>query len=450
MDIKKQKLLIEYLISSSEIFSIVLPIVKSEYFDSEFRNSVKFIKQYYKEFNCLPDNDQILAETDNSFKLHDISQDKMDYCLKEIESFCKKKAIEKAILKSPDLLESGDYGKIEKLITDAVLVSLNKDMGVRYFEEPYKRLKDYLDNSSVISTGWSTIDQYLDGGISKKEMVIFSGNSGVGKSITLSNLCLNLCEQGLNVLYISLELSETMVARRFDSMVSLLNKKQIKENREMAAMKIELAAKKMGEIFIKRLPRGANANDIKSYLKEFQLKHKYIPDVLAVDYLDIMGTVEKISSSDIFTKDKLASEELYELGHEFNMYLLTASQQNRSAVGVKETDQSHIAGGISKINTTDICISLLDYKNVGEIGFRFLKTRSSNGVGKQVGLKWDENVLRLKDFEDGEISLVSSSSIISNDKNKSASTSVINKDTKNNSKDIADLIKNNLGDNFEV
>lgn len=122
--------------------------------------------------------------------------------------------------------------------------------------------------------------------------------------------------------------------------------------------------------------------------------------MLVVDYLDIMGTNSKISADNVFEKDKLASEELRNIGSEYNMFVVTASQQNRGAVGQTDLNHSHIAGGLSKINTTDVYVSIImtdSMRNSGEIAMQFLKTRSSDGVGKTIYLAWNGKTLRVTD-----------------------------------------------------
>ena len=110
MDIKKQKLLTEYLISSADTFALCASITQPEYFDPELRNTISFIKKYYDEYNSTPTVDQIEGETGVKLKLQEVSKDQISYCANEVEAFCKRKAIEKAILASPALIEKEDYG----------------------------------------------------------------------------------------------------------------------------------------------------------------------------------------------------------------------------------------------------------------------------------------------------------------------------------------------------
>jgi hypothetical protein len=161
------------------------------------------------------------------------------------------------------------------------------------------------------------------------------------------------------------------------------------------------------------MPSATNANAIRAYLKEFELKNGFIPDMLIVDYLDKMSPNEKISADNISEKDKLSSEQLNDIGFDYNMFIATASQQNRSAIDAQELNQSHIAGGLTKVNAVDIYISIIltpSMKAGGEVGFSFLKTRSNDGVGKTVYLRWEGRTLRIlnpkSDNKEGDNSII--------------------------------------------
>jgi archaellum biogenesis ATPase FlaH len=328
MNREKQKLLIEYLLSSGDIFTITNNIVNFKYFDPEFRSTIKFIKKYYEQYRAIPDLDQVYAESDVQYKLHELTRDKSEYCIYEIEEYCKHKAIEHAILASADLLESGDHGTIEKLIKEAMLTAVHRSIGTSYFEDPEAMLNDIIDQPPI-PTKYKMLDQYLNGGPRRQEFILVSANSGGGKSLVMANFGVNFAEQGLNVLYISLELPVTMIYKRLTSMITGVAQQDIEGNKEEVVVKIRSAGKTMGDLYIEQMPIGTNANNIRAFLKEFEIKRKCIPDVLIVDYLDLMGTNEGIKSENVFQKDKAAAEELRQIIVDFNMICVTASQQNR-------------------------------------------------------------------------------------------------------------------------
>lgn len=403
MDITKQKLLTEYLISSTDTFALCASIIQPDYFDPELRNAISFIKKYYDKYNSTPTESQIEGETGVELKIREVSKDQISYCANEIEAFCKRKAIEKAILASPILIDKGDYGKVEELIKDAITVSLNRDLGLLYSDDPDGRLRRLANSEQTTSTKWSEVDDLLNGGLVRKQMLLVSANSGGGKSIVMANLGLNFMEQGLTVLYISLELSEEMISLRYDSMVTGIAAAGWQYKISEIATRVEAAVDQLGELTIKYMNAGSTSNDIRAYLKEFELTYGYTPDAIIVDYLDLMGSNEFISGDNVFEKDKAVAEQLRNIANDYNAFMITASQQNRTAVGQTDLNHSHIAGGISKINTTDVYISIImndAMRTAGEIAFMFLKTRSSDGVGKTIYLKWNGSTLKITDSDE--------------------------------------------------
>jgi hypothetical protein len=167
-----------------------------------------------------------------------------------------------------------------------------------------------------------------------------------------------------------------------------------------------MIGKKSGNLQVKYMPSGKNCNDIRAYLKEYQVKKGCKPDVLLIDYLDLMMPLSvKVSPSDLFVKDKYVSEEIRNLAMETQCVTVTASQLNRSAVEEIEFDHSHISGGLSKIMTADNVIGIFTSRAMKERGryqIQFMKTRSSSGVGQKVDLEFNVETLRITDLGEDE------------------------------------------------
>ena len=401
----KQKLLIDIILSSEEIFSRCQNILNPKYFVSNLRPAMKFILNYANEFHVLPKVEHVNAQTGLHFILIDnILIQHQDSFLKEIEEFCKNRALALAITDSVALIEHGNYGEVEKRVREAILISLQSDIGTDYFEDPRERLLKIKSRNGQMSTGWKTVDDKLYGGVNRGEITFWCANSGVGKSLFLQNQSLYMVKQGFNVVYITLELSEGLTSMRMDSMLTDVGTKEIFKNLDSVEIKVKQAGFKSGLLHIKQMPQGSNVNDIKAYLKNYEIKTQKRCDVLAVDYLDIMyPNNKKINPSDLFIKDKFVTEELRGLGVEYNMVVLTASQLNRGGINEQEHDHSMIAGGLSKIQTADNVISIFAsaaMKERGQYQIQFLKTRSSSGVGSKVYLGFDPNTLKIFDLDE--------------------------------------------------
>ena len=402
-----QKVYLEMMLTDAESFVRCQAVFDPNSFDRRLQASAKFLNDYVTEHNALPTFDMINAATDSNLKHPgELMENHYDWLLQEFETFSRHKALEAAILKSADLLEKGEYGPVEDLVKKAVQIGLQKDLGTDYFADPRARLEAIKDKNGQVSTGWPALDKKLFGGFNRGELNIFAGGSGSGKSLFLANLGVNWALAGLNVIYLTFELSENLVSMRVDSMTSGIPSRDVFKNIDDVEMKVKMIGKKSGAFQVKYMPTGKNANDIRSYLKEYEIKTGRKVDVLLVDYLDLMHPIAaKISAENLFVKDKYVSEELRNLAMELNTLFVTASQLNRSSVEEIEFDHSHISGGISKINTADNLIGIFTSRAMRERGryqIQLMKTRSSSGVGQKIDLEFDVDTLRINNLDEDE------------------------------------------------
>ena len=403
-----QKVYLEMMMTDAESFVRAQAVFEPTSFDRRLQDTATFLNDYVIEHNALPTFDMINAATDGQLKHPgDLQENHYDWLLKEFETFSKHKALEKAILDSADLLEKGEYGACEELVKKAVQIGLQKDLGTDYWADPRGRLEAIKDKNGQISTGWPALDKKLFGGFNRGELNIFAGGSGSGKSLFLANMGVNWALAGLNVVYFTFELSENLVSMRVDSMTTDIPSRDVFKSIDDVEMKVKMIGKKSGAFQVKYMPTGKNANDIRSYLKEYEIKTGKKVDVLLVDYLDLMHPIAaKISAENLFVKDKYVSEELRNLAMELQCIFVTASQLNRSSVEEIEFDHSHISGGISKINTADNLIGIFTSRAMRERGryqIQLMKTRSSSGVGQKIDLEFDLDSLRIRDCEqDGD------------------------------------------------
>ena len=397
-----QQLFLQMMLTNAELYTRVMNIMNPQNFEKSLRPVAEFMTEYSEKYSLLPDAAQIKATTGVDLELiEDFSDKHTEWFLAEFESFTKRQELETAILQAADLLEKGDFGPVEKLIKDAVQISLQRDMGTDYFADPKMRLNKYFNAGGQQSTGWPQMDRLLYGGFSRGELNIFAGGSGSGKSLVMMNIALNWLQMGLSGVYISLELSEELTSLRTDAMLTSMSTKDIRKDMDTTELKVKMVGKKSGQYRVKGLPAQSNVNDIRSYLKEVQIQTGMRVDFVMIDYLDLVMPVSvKVNPNDQFIKDKYVSEELRNLSKELGILMVTASQLNRSAVEEIEFDHSHIAGGISKINTADNVFGIFTSRSMRERGkyqIQCMKSRSSTGVGQKIDLEYNIETMRITD-----------------------------------------------------
>ena len=222
-----QKLFVQFMLSDPELYSRVRSIVQPSYFDRSVRKVVDLLVEHSEEYSTIPTPEIIKAQTGQEIEKVDNIEQHTDWFIDEFETFCRHKAIEKAIIDSADLLETGKYGEVETRIKDAVQIGLARSLGTDYFADPRARLEKLKDNNGQISTGWKALDDKLYGGINRGEISIFAGGSGAGKSLFMQNMSLNWAELGMNVVYFTLELSEELSSMRMDAMLTDRSTKRI-------------------------------------------------------------------------------------------------------------------------------------------------------------------------------------------------------------------------------
>jgi archaellum biogenesis ATPase FlaH len=402
-----QKLYLELMLSDAEVFVRCQGIFDHTLFDRKLQDAAEFINEYAKQYTVLPEYDMVNASCRLDLKRPDIVKDgHLEWLMDEFESFTRHKAIERAIISSADLLEKHNYGEVETLIKAAVQIGLARDMGTDYFEDPRGRLMGLKDKNGQISTGWPCMDRKLFGGMNRGELNIFAGGSGAGKSLFLANLGVNWALQGLNVVYLTLELSEALVSMRIDSMITGVPTREIFRDLDDVEMKVKMIGKKAGQLQIKYMPSGKTVNDIRAYVKEYEIKCGKPIDVLLIDYMDLLMPIgKKISAENLFVKDKYVSEEIRNLAMEKQVLCVTAAQLNRGAVEEVEFDHSHISGGLSKIQTADNVFGIFTSRAMRERGryqLQLMKTRSSSGVGQKIDLEFNLDSLKISDLPEDE------------------------------------------------
>lgn len=403
----KQRTLLEYMIADETAFTRCRSMVKDGYFDPDYQQTVRFILEFADQYRCLPTPKQIECETNVVLVPPGETNDKhAQWFLDQMERFCKRKALESAIFAGPDLIAENRFGELEALVKEAMQVGLQRGLGTAYYQDPKGRATTLRERNRIMTTGWMALDQELYGGFNRGELNIFAGGSGAGKSLFLQNIARNWSLKGLNVVYVSLELSELLISNRLDGMNMGLSTKDLWPVIDEVDQKVRRIGETAGDITVVQMGAGTTTNQIRAFLREHEIATGLKVDALVVDYLDLMGANnERIDPSDAFTKDKFVSEELRALAIEWNALLATASQLNRSAVQAEGNhDHSHIAGGLSKINTADNVMTIYApqaLKEKGQVRLQLIKTRSSGGVGKKIFLAYNPGSLVISDFAPG-------------------------------------------------
>ena len=341
--------------------------VTDDYFENTARKwIVNRLNKYFDEFHTTPtmealqievkkeDNDvlkiAVVEELKEAYKMADNSIDK-EYIEQEFLKFCQNQQMKKAIMTSVDLLNDGDYESIRTLISKAIVTSQEKNIGHDFALDVEARYRP--DDRRVIPTPWPQINSITQGGYGKGDLVIFFGGPGSGKSWAAISMALEAAKLGGNVVYYTLELGEGYVGQRFDANMTQIPVDQLPMHR----IKIEEATKGLaGKLIIKEYPpKRASLDDIERHLDQMWTQHNFKPDVIFIDYLDLLRNrrarnERKDDLDDIYTDAKGLAKEL-------GIPIVSPSQVNRSGAADKVVEGDKAAGSYDKIMIGDIIIS---------------------------------------------------------------------------------------------
>ena len=81
-------------------------------------------------------------------------------------------------------------------------------------DDVFAKIDDNKKHMEFISTGFPSLDVFLEGGFLRRELVVVGAQTGVGKSIFAGHFFHGAAKQGFNCAYFSLEISNEMIVSR--------------------------------------------------------------------------------------------------------------------------------------------------------------------------------------------------------------------------------------------
>ena len=280
-----------------------------------------------------------------------IESSDLDFVKEKCLDFCKNQVLKGAILESVNLLENQDYDGIKALIDKSMSVGTERDLGHEYVTSLEERLTDSV--RTTIPTGWDIIDEVMDGGLGAGELGVIVAPAGIGKTWMLQVVGANAMARGKTVVHYSLELNQTYVGLRYDTVFSGVTTGNIKFYKEDVQKKIDSLK---GDLYIKYYPtRSATVQTLNSHIQQLIIQG-IKPDLVVVDYADIVKPLGTFREKRHSIGDNY--ERLRELAGEFEIPVWTASQANRSALDEDVIEAQKVSESYQKIMTADFVMSL--------------------------------------------------------------------------------------------
>lgn len=405
----------------------VIPFLEPDYFHTESERIVfEAIARHYVKYNTVPTTESLTIDLeDKSFNetiyenvsktigtIDDKSVEETDWLFDQTEKFCQDKAVYNAIMESIGILD-GKEGKknktaIPEILSKALGVSFDPHVGHDFIEDAETRFSSYHRKEEKIDFDLDYMNRITNGGFSKKSLNVILAGTGAGKSLAMCHFASHNLTQGLNVLYITLEMAEEAIAKRIDANLMNIPYNDIDHlPKDIYDKKInQIKQRTKGKLVIKEYPTAsAHTLHFKTLLKELELKKKFKPDIIYVDYINLCASSRLKGSitANSYTIVKAIAEELRGLAVEHNVPIITATQTNRegysnSDIGLENTSESF---GLPA--TADFMFALIrsdELDQLGQVMIKQLKNRYNDPtLHRRFVLGIDKTKFRLYDVE---------------------------------------------------
>jgi replicative DNA helicase len=282
-----------------------------------------------------------------------------------------------------------------------------EDMGIDYYDGDLIQRMKALQESQIshFDTGMDTdLDDVLK--LKRKTLVAVSAQLGVGKSLFLNNLAINISQKGHNVLYLSLEMDAYDISKRLDRIsMGFLSDTYFKDmdlvDKKMDEMKGELP--KRGKLFIRSYsPRSLTAFQIRNILEQYRLKGMGV-DVILVDYLTLMKPNKPRKDDNMYNRGKDVAEELSALAKDERCLVFTALQVKSESYGKNKQGSEMVSESLAIPQILDGLVNMVEIIVDEEDKYyvlNFEKTRDSKKTNKRIYLKLQDNLRIVPPTED--------------------------------------------------
>ena len=422
-----EKVILRNLVFNEEYLRKVLPFIEPSYFSDRNEKVVfEHIAKYASEYNTLITKEILLIEIEdrrdvsqNEVKsindtindLQDIECD-IEWLSNTTEKWCRDRAIYLALMESIKIADGQDDKKnrdaIPSILSDALSVSFNRNVGHDYLEDYEERYELYNRKESRIQFDLEFFNKITKGGLPNKTLNIALAGTGVGKSLFMCHHASSVLLDGKNVLYITLEMAEEKIAERIDANLLNVNIQEIIDlPKPLFESKVtNLAKKTQGSLIIKEYPTAsAHAGHFKALLSELSLKKAFKPDIIFIDYLNICASSRYRAGSNVnsYSYIKAIAEELRGLAVEANVPIFSATQTTRSGFASSDVDLTDTSESFGLPATADLMFALIsteELEGLGQIMVKQLKNRYNDPTyNRRFVVGVDRAKMRLYDCE---------------------------------------------------
>ena len=423
-----EETILSNLFQNDEFTRKAIPFIKGEYFAERGERIVfEEFEKLFMQYNNVPNPEMIANEVfarkdlfeDEHKNIQEFLEDIKDiqavnenWLYDKTEEWCKERAVHNTIMDSIKIIDgrdkTRDKGAIPKMMQDALGVCFDDSVGHDYLEDSDDRYEYYHKVEEKIKFDIDLLNTITRGGLSKKTLNIAMAGTGVGKSLFMCHHASSVLAEGMNVLYITMEMAEEKISERIDANLLNLGMDEIKVvDHDIFSKRInKIKDHNNGKLIVKEYPTGgAHAGHFRALLEELKIKKGFKPDIIFVDYLNICASQRLRMGANVNTYSYIKSiaEELRGLAVEYNCPIVSATQTTRGGynntdVGLEDTSESFGLPATADLMFAIIASEELD--NMGQWMIKQLKNRYSDpNYYKRFVVGVDKNKMRLYNVE---------------------------------------------------
>jgi len=369
-DQRYQEKVVQALLQDYKYAEQLHDVLKPDFFSQEhLKQVVRILFNYREKYKAFPSPDTI-ADILNKEGTQDIVRSRIGSFMEKIKEtplngdmgyiqetsidFCRRQSLLEGINNALEEIDTGNFDGIWKIITDAASKGATRDEGHDYLEGfDYRNLKCERD---PVALPWKALNDVMGGGPDRQSLITFIGPTGSGKTHFLTNVSASGIEQGLNVVYISLEIADYKIGLRHDAYFSGVAINDVPGEVEKVKAEVRAAVPK-GKLFIKEFPtRGATVNTIRSYLQRLKSMKQFTPDMLVLDYAALLRA-PKVGDKGSHDLESVYAE-LRGLSQEMNILIVTADQTNRGGLNQEIVTLESIAENFNRATVCDAIVTI--------------------------------------------------------------------------------------------
>lgn len=386
---------------NNSLYSRVYEMQRNHYMEEHVLHSRDFLldilKEDYKK-RSLP-----ISEIEDLYNSKP-ALDSKNFILKETLKIVKKNRLLDGLSEITSKLEEDEFEAtdIEAKVRKSLAVNYDTDLGMSVwdYEERHKSLTGMLDRA--IPSFSDRLNNYISGGRFPGELYVYMAPPGVGKSVFLVQDAYRALRGNYKVCLITLELSKERVGLRFDSLHTKTEAKILFKDPDILKKKWDVLKKVSpnGDILIKEYPtKGATVLDFNIYLDELFIYNNFKPDILFVDYGDIVKPIRARDKD--YSEQGEIFESLRKLAKERQIPVVTATQTTRDALEkhYSKIDMSKISDSFTIARIADAIYALAQTEEDREENRIYMKIVKNRNGPQNIALPFRVDYPKMAVFE---------------------------------------------------